>query len=83
MFGGLFLHIQYPVALYDAFIKYDALKQITQHLNNGQSVYTDLTKNDLNTIADKHYFFPEVLGRSLGRFFSEEILGRAGSKAIF
>lgn len=51
------LLIQYPVALYDAFQKYDALKQIAQQLNKGQSVYTDMTNNDLNTIVDKHYFF--------------------------
>lgn len=43
-------------SLYDAFLKYDALKQSAQQLNNGQSVYTDLPNNDLNTIADKHYF---------------------------
>lgn len=45
------------MALYDAFRKYDALKQIAWQLNNGQSVYTDMPKNDLNTIVDKHYFF--------------------------
>lgn len=46
------------MALYDAFLKYDALKQIAQQLNSGQSVYTDLSNNDLNTIVDKeHYFF--------------------------
>lgn len=58
LFGGLFLHIQQTVALYDAFLKYDALNQIAQQLNSGQSVYTDLSNNDLNTIVDKeHYFF--------------------------
>lgn len=46
------------MALYDAFLKYDALKQIAQQLNSGQSAYTDLPNNDLNTIVDKeHYFF--------------------------
>lgn len=45
------------MALYDAFRKYDALKQIAWQLNNGQSVYTDMPNNDLNTIVDKHYFF--------------------------
>lgn len=57
LFGDFFLHIQYTVALYDAFLKYDALNNIAKHFNNGQSVYTDLPNSDLNTIADKHYFF--------------------------